>query len=65
MTSICPECGIVYNDGKRHLRGYRVKNKHGQIVYTKRCDRQHIRKHDKMRKKGISSGSGTPFSQGY
>lgn len=65
MTKICPDCRIPVNDMRRHKTGYRIKDKKGKIIYTKRCARQHIRKKTKPSKKGISNHSGKPYSQGY
>lgn len=61
----CPKCGVFYSDGVRHKRGYRIKDKKGNIIKVSRCVRQHIRKLTKSNKNGISSGSGKPYSQGY
>jgi len=66
MGKICPECGVYISDWKRHMRGYRIKDKKtGKIIYTKRCRRQHIRKENKPSKKGVTNHAGKPYSQGY
>jgi len=61
MARICKECGVYIRNWKRHMRGYRIKDKSGKIIYTKRCARQHIRKNEKTSKKGTP----VPYSQGY
>lgn len=47
MSKVCPECGIVYRDGARHMRGRRFRDASGKIIYGQRCDLQHARKADR------------------
>lgn len=60
---ICPECGIPISDWNRHRSGYRTKDSKGNIVYTSRCKRQHIRHDDPNKhKKGLKQ-IGHSYSQ--
>lgn len=62
---ICPECGIPISDWNRHNRGYRTLDSKGNIVYGKRCQRQHIRHDDPNKhKKGLRQ-NGHSYSQAY
>ena len=55
IKRICPDCGIPIRDWSRHMRGYRTLDSKGNIVYGKRCIRQHIRHDGSKPKKGLSA----------